>query len=610
MDLTRFLDLFISEAREHTKLLGRGILALERGGGAEAVDEAFRAAHTLKGLAAAMGYNAVAQLAHALEDELDGIRAGRLQATGERIDGLLQAADELEIAIDHAVATQAPQIDGGAAAPAAPAAAKSSRTFTSPVADDELAVLVRLNPDAAIKAARAMLVIRGIEMGWRVLRTEPATFDDDFDGEFRIIVPKESDAGAIEAAILAAGEVASVEVDGGNAAPAPAAPVRTPVREAPGAARTQQVRVDPRKLDLIADGIGELSVLQARLEQEPMARGAVSDMIDRLGTVLAELQHSVLSVRMVPVSEAFERFPRLVRDTARKLGKQLDFEMLGAEIQLDRSILDEMVDPLIHLLRNAVDHGIESPEEREITGKPPRARLQLRAERVRTSVRIVVQDDGRGIKRERVIARARAAGLLAPDDEHGVDDGDLFRLISSPGFSTAEAVTDTSGRGVGLDVVVNRIRAIGGAIDMTSVEGEGTTFTLRLPITLALGQALRVRVGGDDYAIPLTHIAEAVELASIVVEREGSEHIVLRGEDVPLVRLGDVLGGGGGRETAAVVAELGERRTALAVDALVGHEQILVKTFDAAVGTLPIFSGATLLADGRPALVLDPLSVI
>ena len=616
MDLRRFVALYVSETQEHLRLLSRSLLAMEQGAGSGAVDEAFRAAHTLKGLSAAMGYRAVADQAHHLEDTLERMRAGSLAADPEIIDEMLTAADALQAAIEVAVETETPEIDGGESQQMSSGAqALVDSLAPSTHAATEMSVRVRLREDAPIKAARAMLVVRGLQMGWQVLRTEPAEFDDDFDGDFRVIMDPAADQGAIEAAILGAGDVESVMFESA-AAPAAAKPETTaaPVRRE--AARVRHVRVDQRRIDQIADGIGEMSVLQTRLEREVGERSVAGEMVDRLSTLLSDLQHAVLSVRMVPIGEAFERFPRVVRDAARRLGKQIEFRIEGEGIEIDRSILDDIVDPLIHLLRNAVDHGIESVEEREIAGKPLRGMLVLRAERERSSVKLVLQDDGRGVRRESVLAKARAAGLVDANGPAELDDDDLLHLMAHPGLSTAEEITELSGRGVGLDVVVARIRSLGGAIDMTTKTGAGTTFTLRLPITLALARALRVRVAGEDYAVPLTHVTEAVELDSgVETGLDGSEGVRLRDEVLPLVRMSAVLdvarvGGAAGAERAAVVAELGQRRTALAVDEIVGHEQILVKQFDAAVGTLPIFSGATLLADGRPALVLDPLSVI
>jgi two-component system chemotaxis sensor kinase CheA len=374
----------------------------------------------------------------------------------------------------------------------------------------------------------------------------------------------------------------------------------------------RHVRVDETRLDSMQESLGELSLLHNRLDSPAAARAGGIDVTDRMRGLLTDLQLAVLNMRMVPLSETFERLPRVVRDAARACDKEIDFRMEGDEIELDRSILNELSEPLIHMLRNAVDHGIESGAEREALGKPRRGELRLSAERERNSIRIVLEDDGRGVDRDRVVQKAIRAGIVpesAAETTHG--DEEIFRLLAHPGFSTADEVTELSGRGVGLDAVVTRVRALGGAVEMRSVEGQGTTFVIRLPISLALTQALRVRVAGENYAIPLTHLSSALELDGALDEVGGREIVRVREEDLPLIRMRGVLRADTRqRENAAVIAEAGERRFALAVDELVGREQILVKNFDPAVGTLPFFSGATLLDDGTPALVLDPLSVV
>jgi two-component system chemotaxis sensor kinase CheA len=314
---------------------------------------------------------------------------------------------------------------------------------------------------------------------------------------------------------------------------------------------------------------------------------------------------------MFPVGMVFERMPRVVREAARAVGKSIRLTMEGTDIELDRALLDELVDPIVHLLRNAVDHGIEKQDERARAGKPARAEIRLCAERERASVRIEVHDDGRGMARERIAEKAATLGLRVAAAD-AMTDEELLRVLAHPGLSTADEVTEVSGRGVGMDAVVQRIRTLGGALSMRSEEGAGTTFTMRLPLTLALAHALRVRVGPEDYAIPLTHVCEVVELQDVHVAAVGGrETLRVRDDLLPLVRLRQVLGiRGVGTETAAVIAENGERRAALAVDALLGREQIVMKGYVSPRDALPLFSGATLLADGRPALVLDPLSVV
>jgi two-component system chemotaxis sensor kinase CheA len=626
LDLRRFVDLYASETQEHLRLLNRGILDMESGDAAHAIGEAFRAAHTIKGLSAAMGYGAVTELAHALEDRLATVRASTQLVDIAMIDALLGAADRLEQSIAVAIAAGPPQPlppQDESVPPVTGPTTAATQEVTAPLPRSrrgERSVRVRIRPDAPLKAARGVLVVRNVDRLGALRAYEPAEFDEAFDGVLTLVLAVEQNEVEVEAAIRAAGDVATIEWGGTEPSAPAASPTESIAAPEPAAAavRTAQLRVDASRLDDLANGIGEASVVHARLREALAGTGTLrtgaplADRVDRLGVLLGELQHTILSMRMVPVREVFDRFPRLIRDAARSLDKRIDFRIEGADIELDRSILDEMMDPLVHLLRNAVDHGIEAPAVREAAGKPVRGVLTLRAERERTSVRIQVIDDGRGIAREPVIEKARALGLSHAATASDLSDDELFRLLSQPGFSTADQVTEVSGRGVGLDAVVARIRALGGAIVLTTQAGEGTTFTIRLPLTLALAQALRVRVGGEDYAIPLTHVTEAVELNDVMMAAvRGRESVRLREELLPLVRMRAMLRADRpGEEKAAVIAEIADRRVALAVDELVGREQILVKTFDAAAGMLPYFSGATILADGKPALILDPLSVV
>ena len=635
MSSERFLDLYVSETREHLRLLVRSILRIESGE-AVAVEEAFRAAHTIKGLAAAMGHQTAAAVAHRLEDRLSSVRSGDVPLDGRLGDELFAGTDELESAIDAALRgvepapparrrrTGAPaaivspssdsagrdegrisgRAESGAGRGSRAGAASSAAPAEAPPGTVKVAH-VRLEPGADLPEARAMLIERAVRPLAGVTGTD---LGGAGHGDILVFLAETADWSVVEAAIRGAGNVAEVLSNeprrGGTTGPmATARPAASAAPRATTAdpAVMSSVRVDRARLDEIAEGIAELSVLHARATEAPTSYG-----YDRAGTVLAALQRTVLELRMVPVSTAFERLARVVRDAARGVGKDVDFELGGGENELDQSVLDALVDPLVHLLRNAVDHGIETPVDREAAGKPRRGAVRLETERERTTVRIVVRDDGRGVPREHVVERARAAGMLA--EAHDPTDDEVFRLLTHPGFSTAANVTELSGRGVGLDIVAARVRSLGGAIEMTTVPGHGTTFTLRVPITLALTHALRVRVGGEDYALPLTTVSEVVTLDGSTPQGRAAVHV--RGDAVPLVDLAAVLGAPTRDASAAVVAELGERRVALAVERVIGHEQILVKSFDAPVGTLPVFAGATLLPDGRPALLIDPLSVL
>lgn len=576
MDAGRFVELYAAEAREHLGLLSRSVLALEAPTAPEeALGEAFRAAHTLKGVAAAMGHDRVAELAHAIEDRLDDLRSGRVRVAPELVDILLEAVDTLAEAVE------------------------ASLHPTAPAADASVRVRVQLHPETPLKGARATLIAMNLRRRGLITGTQPETFDDAFDGVFHIVLAAGTDPDVLETAVLAGGDVESVVWgDEGVAANAPVARHTGP-----------HVRVDPRRLDVLAEGISELTVLHARAVATLNGQQSTGD---RTAMILAGLQDEVLRLRMQPLSVVFERLPRAVRDAARAAGKSVRLTLEGNDIELDRAILDDLGDLLLHLVRNAVDHGIEAPAARMAMGKSAQGELVVRAERERTSVRITVSEDGRGIPRGRIAEHAARLGLIGPGNGEVLSDEDLLRILTQPGFSTAERVTELSGRGVGLDAVAGRVRSLGGALLLRTEEGRGTSFIMRLPVTLALVHALRVRVAGEDYAIPLTHVAEAVEIQDVHVSAvAGRETVRVRDDILPLIRMRSVLGlPDPGRESAAVIAEIGERRAALAVDELISREQILIKTFDPARGALPIFSGATLLADGRPALVLDPLSVV
>lgn len=605
MELDSYIDLYLAETQENLRLLSSCLLALESEGGEAELDEAFRAAHTIKGTAAMMGFPEVAEVAHGLEDLLDEVRAGARGIDRELIDELLAKVDLLERTNEEAVAGTS---EGS----------------------DALVIRVDFVEDCQLKAARAAIVLQKVGKVAQVLGSVPASFTDDFEGSLQVFVAAGGDLEELAEAARSAGDVAAVEIEevlGADVAAAIEAAAEAMRERSPAGAEGQGggaagragagkqrrfLRIAAEYLDDLADGVADLGVLCSQLEVVATTRSdpVMGELVAGLRRRISVLEHTTLEARMVPVGEVFHRFPRLVRDTAGLMGKQVDFRMEGQEIEADRRVLEEVADPLVHMLRNAIDHGLEDADTREAAGKPPRGTLVLRALRERSSIRIEIEDDGRGISRERVAEKARSLGLFTGGVE--INDDELLRLLSHPGLSTADEVTGVSGRGVGLDAVVTRIRALGGAVTMRTAAGRGTTFVLQLPISLTMAQSLRVRVGGEDYAIPLTHVSEVVELADGNVAGEtGEELLHLREEELPLYRLGTILGVAyQGPGSGAVVIEVGERRFALAVDELVGREQIVVREFVVPVGTLPLFSGATLLGDGRPALVLDPASVL
>ena len=635
MDLSQYAELFLAESREHLSACNQLLLDWERTPANSApVGGLFRAVHTVKGMAATMGYGRVTDIAHRTENLLDLLRRGSRPATDELLQLLFRARDALEHAVELSVVGREDELEvvevvadleSAAALLAGPErAAPAPPTATAVVAPAAPGggrlVQVTLRAEAPLKGGRALLALKRAQALGAVQGVTPpqAGFEsDDFDGRFSFRLDSSATAADIERAVRAAGDVEHVSVGGGGeerraAAPRGGAAAATAAEATPE--KSRHIRVDLRRLDELMDLIGELVTVRGRLNELAAARRdpAVDDVAIQISRLSADLQAGIIQARMTPVWQVFDRFPRLVRDLARELDKQVAFRVEGKEIELDRAILDELGDPLLHLLRNAVDHGIETPAERRRGGKPPEGEIVLAAVRERASVAISVSDDGRGIDRARILERARREGLVDPHAE-ALSDDQLLRVLARPGFSTAEAVTSVSGRGVGIDVAVTRIRALGGSIDIRTETGKGTSFVLRLPVTLAIVRALIAGVGRERYALPLTYVAETVEFGvqpTTIVE--GREAIVLRNRVVPLVHLRRMLGvsGDAPRRCPIIVLEMGERTSGIVVDGMLGQQEIVVKGFDPPQGTLPVFSGATIMGDGNPALILDAAGLV
>jgi two-component system chemotaxis sensor kinase CheA len=619
MDLAQYAELFLAEAKEHLAAVNELLLAWEREPTSrEPIGGIFRAVHTIKGMAATMGYTGVADLSHRLENLLDGLRRTGQSPDAATLELLFHCADALEALIGGAVAGRelaaepglVAALDQAAArfAPVAPReAATAVRAPEAPAPGPGLLVRVTLRADAPLKGPRALLVLaRARELGGVAGVQPPAgEFEQQgFTGTFAFRLVTERTSEAIAGHLRAAGDVADVVV--AQAADAP------PPEPAAGA---RHVRVDLRRLDALVNLVGELVTARGQLVAVAGAVGSpeLDAATRRVSQLTGELQNEIVAARMTPVWQVFDRFPRVVRDLARRLGKQVDFVIEGKEIELDRALLDEIGDPLVHLLRNAVDHGIEAPERRRAAGKPPSGRVELAAVRERATVAIRVRDDGRGIDRARVLQQARAKGLVGPEVESLTDEA-LLRVLARPGFSTAAEVSDVSGRGVGLDVIVTRVRALGGAVELTSELAVGSTFTLRLPTSLAVVRALIARVGEERYAVPLTHVAETVDLdPRRLTTVEGRDALSYHDRLIPLVHLRRVLGVDGATpppRRPVIVVEVGQRRSGLVVDAMLGQQEIMIKPFTPPAGMLPVFSGATVLGDGAPVLILDAGSLM
>src|SRR6266566_920533 len=529
MDLSQYAELFLAESREHLSACNQLLLEWERSPAArEPVAGLFRAVHTIKGMAATMGYARVADIAHRAESVLDALRRGSSAVTDELVQLLFRTVDALEKAVELSVTGRERELDVAALLAELEGRAEGTGRL----------VQVTLRAEAALKGGRALVALRKAQALGAVHAVSPplAAFEaEDFDGRFAFRLESGAAAAAVVAAIQSAGDVEHVAVAEAEGA--------GPQLEAGAAAgeggRTRHLRVELRRLDSLMDLIGELVIARGRLnELAARARDpAIDDIAIHVSRLSTDLQAEIIQARMTPVWQVFDRFPRLVRDSARQLGKQVALRVEGKEIELDRTILDELGDPLMHLLRNAVDHGIEPPAERRKAGKKPEGEIVLSAVRERASVMITIADDGRGIDRADVLARAQRDGFVDAHAE-ALSDDQLLRVLARPGFTTAEAVTSVSGRGVGIDVAMTRLRAVGGTLEVRSERGKGTSFRLRLPVTLAIVRALIARVGDERYALPLTYVSETVELgAAPTTTVEGRDAIVLRDRVVPLVHL-------------------------------------------------------------------------
>ncbi|MGH7335936.1 MAG: chemotaxis protein CheA [Myxococcota bacterium] len=635
MDLSQYAELFLAESREHLSACNQLLLEWERRPASpEPVGGIFRAVHTIKGMAATMGYARVADLAHRMENLLDHLRRDGRPPGDATLQLLFRATDTLEKAVGLAVtgrerdadlASVLAELDGAVTAHAPTRQAAAPPHPSAPVPPPEpppsassgRLIQVTIRAEAPLKGGRAMLIVRKLQgLGTIPQLTPPqSAFEtEEFDGRLVLRLESERSAAEIEAAIRAVGDVERVVIDEGDGA-ATLAEVDAPGAAGP-AARGRHIRVDLRRLDSLMDLIGELVTARGRLN-ELAARTrdtAIDDVAIQVSRLSADLQAEIIQARMTPVWQIFDRFPRLVRDLARQLDKQLLFRVEGKEIELDRAILDELGDPLVHLLRNAVDHGIEPPAERRRRGKKPEGEVVLAAVRERASVAITISDDGRGIDRDLVLAKAQREGLLGAHVETLSDD-QLLRVLARPGFSTAASVSTVSGRGVGIDVAMSKIRALGGSIEIHTAPGTGTAFVLRLPVTLAIVRALIAAVGGERYALPLTYVAETVEFGAVAMTTmEGREAMVLRDRVVPLVHLRSLLGVSdevpAPPRRPVIILEMGERRAGVVVDGMMSQQEIVVKEFTPPRGTLPVFSGATIMGDGVPALILDAAGLL
>jgi two-component system chemotaxis sensor kinase CheA len=653
MDTSEYLPMFLAECRENLQELNLAVVALEEApDDRETVDAIFRIAHSLKGMAATMGFEGMAALTHKMEDVFELLRQRGTGLTGEVVDVLLACLDALSGAVDSIDADGAESLDpaelverlGGLVrtrddpeAVEVEAEVGLTPAKLAPVGDGRTVLEIHavLAPDAQMPAVRAFQVLAAAAEHGDVLRSTPSEGEvDGFDGRIiEVLLATDRDLDAVATAVRAVPDVGDARVAEATATPVEEAPplaaveedgavlLSPPVASGPTASTTkkgpqhQTVRVEAARLDQLMHLMGELVVQRTHVE----ALAAEAE-VPGLGHAMQELTRSshalqamVMQIRMIPIEAVFMRFPRLVRDVASKLDKQVELDLVGRETELDRTVVDAIGDPLVHLIRNALDHGLEPPADRIAAGKAPTGTLTMAARHAGGSIAITVSDDGRGVNPQKVAAVAVQRGLITAEQAQLIDMRAAIELLFAPGFSTAAEVGALSGRGVGMDAVRAKIRELGGEVTVTSVPGEGTATEIRLPLTLAIMSALVVEAGGLPFGIPLQRVERTMRLDDHPVRSvAGAKMLVLKDEALPLRRAVDVFGGAGGnadgsdsQDTHVVIVRGQEGAVALSVSKLIGQRELVTRPLPANVGQEAAVSGAAVLSNGDIVLLAD-----
>ncbi|HZK58131.1 MAG TPA: chemotaxis protein CheA [Clostridia bacterium] len=669
MDMTQYLQIFIEESRENLQNMNSNLLYLEDNPeDINILNNIFRVAHTLKGMSATMGFNNVTHLTHEMENILDHIRRDNMKVNVDIIDLLFKCFDKLEGYIGN---IENCGHEGGEATelidklrsiePDTVCAEGNKNHITDSSTEDPSKHAVQLNEyvnnvvSAAIKdglnvnlikitlddgcvlkSARAYVVINTLEKISDIIHSNPSIEeieDEMFGLSFELVIISERDDKFIRNELNSISEIEFIEIIPllqENIKVSQNIPVVGHMNnidtknEGDGSGgvtdkRTRTgktVRVDIDRLDNLMNLVSELIIIKTRLEgvDEDKKRQNANEAIEYLERITTSLHDAVMKVRMVPIERVFNRFPRMVRDLSKELGKNITLIMSGEETEVDRTVIDEIGDPLIHLIRNSIDHGIEGIEKRVESGKEKTGTVKLIAYPDGNNVVIEVEDDGGGIDVERVKKKAIERGIVTHEEVQLMDDKESIQLLFNPGFSTVDAVSDISGRGVGLDVVKTKIESLGGVVEADSYQGKGTKFIIRLPLTLAIIQALLVVVGTEKYAIPLNSIKEITTIREGAIRKvQDSEVVLYRDSTLPILRLSKLLNVPNtnelhkdvDREVVAVIVKKGEKDAGLIVDSLIGQQEIVIKSLGKYLLNIPLIAGATILGNGSIALIVD-----
>jgi two-component system chemotaxis sensor kinase CheA len=625
------LELFVTEAEENIANLENGLLKLEREGDAALVAELFRYAHTLKGSAGAAGLVEMSQLAHAMENLLDEVRNGKRNVTSELVDTLLECVDVLR-AMVLALRDGEKQPDPSLLVRKLSAFSEEQRN-QSDTSDQKVSMSsgeicatlnIFIKPECPMPSARAFQAYLIMSRYGEITSLDPPVSEIQAGrAKYRLVaqvkLPDDNSLSEMEQELTRFGDLV-VEVqrqkDGQKISEIVTAQREVETSAAPQA-ELQSVRVSIEQMDALLNLVGELVIERARLERgvrkvaELNGNGIAEELqgvTERVSRIVSQLQEALTRTRMVPLNVVFARFPRLVRELARSMNKRVQLKIEGEDTEIDRALVEKLNECLVHLIRNAIDHGIEPPDERTAAGKPPEGLIEISASQSEGSVIVVVRDDGRGIDPNKIRRKAIERGLLTEEQASSLSDDDAIQFIFRSGFSTKEEVSEVSGRGVGMDAVKAAMEQIGGTIDLHSQIGAGTTVTLRLPLTLAIIPALLVRVGGRLFALPMHSVTEVLDLQRSDIQEigTGEKVLVLRGNPLPLFSLAKLLGiPNGGTEGTGVIVRQQEKLIAMSVEGVEGKDEIVIKPLGYPLHNLRSFIGATILGDGSIALIVD-----
>ncbi|QIB26173.1 chemotaxis protein CheA [Caloranaerobacter azorensis] len=667
MDISQYLDIFIDESKEHLHSLNESLLSLEKNpDDKELINEIFRVAHTLKGMSGTMGFTKIASLTHEMENLLDAIRNDKLTINTDIVDLLFECFDALEEYI-NVVAEEGEEGEQDNRDLIIKLNSilnnkdNQSESNIKMLEDDKVdsrnnlnqyvtnvikkaqenglnayTIEVVLKKDCMLKAARAFIIFNTLERYGEVVYSKPSVEDiedENFDLSFSITILSKSDKNSILEELNKITDVETIEIkkveitdsiDNSKVIEKTNEGInekqnKTQIKTEKKSKKKNNkvgktVRVDIDRLDNLMNLVSELIIIKTRMEEVGgnSENHNMNEAIEYLERITTSIHDAVMKVRMVPIDRVFNRFPRMVRDLSKDLGKNIKLIMSGEETEVDRTVIDEIGDPLIHLIRNSIDHGIESPEERVKVGKEETGSLYLRAYPDGNNVVIEVEDDGRGIDLEKVKRKAVDKKIITEEIAHNMSKEEIISLLFKAGFSTAEKISDISGRGVGLDVVKNKIEAIGGNIEVETEKGKGTKFTIRIPLTLAIIQALLIKLQDEIYALPLSSIKEITTIESQAIRKIQNHEVVLfRDKTLPIVRLNEILGVQKSKdkdeseELITVVAKKGDKEAGLIVDKLIGQQEIVIKSLGKYLSGTKYIAGATILGDGSISLILD-----